>query len=144
MNLVFGVDQAVAEWVRIRIPGARDFGACAAIGVARDDRLIAGVVYSDFRPAYGNVMMSVAAEPDSHWLTRGALAAFFHYPFMQLGCQRVTSAIARRNKRSRAFCEKIGFKYEGCIRRGFGTDDAMLYGLLDTECRWIAALRKAA
>lgn len=145
MSLVFGADAYVVEWVRQRVPHIiHGFGACASIGVERNGVLIAGVVYHEYRPGYGSLLMSVAAEPKSRWLTRHNLEAFFRYPFVQLGCQRVGSAVARKNKVSRSFVEKLGFKYEGCIRKGFGTDDAMLYGLLESECRWIQPMRKAA
>lgn len=150
-ELVLGVDQFVAEWVsRQSIYAPNGFGACTAIGVvvgSLDRRIIiAGVVYHDFHPHFRTVAMSVAAVPKTSWLTRQHLATFFGYPFEQLGCERITSIVARKNKHAREFNERLGFKYEGCARRGFYPDDAMLYGMLKSECRWIGQteLRKAA
>ena len=59
------------------------------------------------------------------------------YPFVQLDCQRATVIVRKKNKRSRKFVEWLGFRQEGCCRRGFKDDDAIIYGLLREECRWI-------
>ncbi|WP_230682105.1 GNAT family N-acetyltransferase, partial [Streptococcus pneumoniae] len=61
----------------------------------------------------------------------------FGYPFNQLGCVRMTSLIRRSNARSRRFCEGLGFQVEGVIRLGFRTEDAILLGLLRSECRFL-------
>ena len=43
-RIIVGHDVAVAEWVRQRLECVHDWGPCQAIGVARGDELIAGVV----------------------------------------------------------------------------------------------------
>lgn len=66
------------------------FGQCAALGVVRDGRLIAGVVYHNWRPSAGVIEMSAAAE-DRRWLQRPVLRAMFAYPFDEVGCQLVVA-----------------------------------------------------
>ncbi|HAM49001.1 MAG TPA: hypothetical protein DCO73_14805, partial [Alphaproteobacteria bacterium] len=61
-ELLFGLDQAVSEWVAERIPhmyGQR-FGPCAAIGVVSNGKMLAGVVYHDYQPEYGTIQLSMA------------------------------------------------------------------------------------
>lgn len=143
MRLVFGYDQAVADWVQMQTPhvAARGFGACTAIGVAHDEVLLGGVVYHDFQPDHRSIQMS-AASIDTRWLIgptgarKSVLQGLFAYPFVQLGCERVGMIVPKKNKRARAFCEGFGFKREGVARRGFYPDDAILYGLLRSE--WFA------
>jgi RimJ/RimL family protein N-acetyltransferase len=138
MHLVLGQDRDVAAWVAARIPhmgpGA-DFGPCAAIGVAdHAGRPLGGVVFSGFQPACRSIEVSFAADT-ARWLTAPLIGRILSYPFVQLGCQRVTAVTPRRAARARDFLDRFGFKREGAVRKGFGTDDAIVYGLLEREWR---------
>lgn len=135
MRLVLGQDRLVAAWVRARIPHA-EFGECAAIGLARGDALIAGCVYHNYLPDYGNIELSIAGE--GYWARPEAIAAFLRYPLGQLGCRRVTACVPARNAPARRFVRKVGFRKEGCLRQGYGRDDLIVYGLLRSEAaRWL-------
>jgi hypothetical protein len=79
--------------------------------------------------------MSCAGDPG--WLTRKSLRAFFHFPFVQLKCRRVTGIVHRKNKRARDVNERMGFRLEGVCKHGFETGDAIIYGMTRAECRWI-------
>lgn len=135
MRLVYGDE--VARWVAAQLQWeAEAFNPCAAIGVVVDDRLIAGVVYNNYRDY--DVQMTIASIAP-HWATRRTLHSFFHYPFMQLGCARATASTAKNNHKARAMLERLGFVHEGKLRRGYdGRKDAMIYGLLREEAtKWI-------
>jgi hypothetical protein len=111
-----------------------------ALGVATDaGALAAVVVYDNFRGR--DIEMSVAAEMGSGWCSRSMLWHLFAYPFVQIGCDRVTAITPKKSKRVRKFLKRLGFVEEGRIRKGFETDDAMIYGMLKDECAWIG--RKA-
>jgi RimJ/RimL family protein N-acetyltransferase len=135
VNLVFGADQFIAHWVAQRV---REFNPMhekyTCIGVADDVRLIAGMVYHQYR---GHDLVMTFASDSPKWANKGNLGAFFRYPFGQLGCKRVTTFAARKNKRSRKLIEGVGFKLEGVMRKGNGDQDAMIYGMLAEECKWI-------
>lgn len=135
MNLVFGADEFIAHWVSERVrefdPGLEHY---ACIGVADQEKLIAGMVYHQYRGH--DVMMTFAAD-SPRWCMKGILGAFFRYPFKQLGCVRVTTVVAKKNKRSRRLVEGVGFTLEGVMRKGNITQDAMVYGMLAEECKWI-------
>jgi len=134
MKLVFGEDKLVADWVygTLRLDPPATY---TSIGVADGVRLVAGVVYSNFR---GCDIEMVAASSTTRWLSRGRLAAFFAYPFEQLGCRRVTGIVDKGNKHSRRWMLKLGFKLEGVAREAMDNGhDACIYGLLRRECRWI-------
>lgn len=139
MKVLFGHSAAVADWARERIPTVTDWGLCEALGVVDDrERLVAAVVYNHFAEA--NIEMSVAAEPNVRWLSRPALFAFFFYPFVTLGCNRVTSTIKSgpETKSVRKFCQHVGFRYEGVVREFYRDGrDAVIFGMLRRECRWI-------
>lgn len=125
------------EWVRERIPVIRhpfpDTAMC--IGFGDEKRLLGAVVYTDYN-GY-NMHASIAVEPQSNWANRRVLKALFSYPFKDNNCIRLTALCAKRNKASRSMVERMGFKYEGNMRRGFETDDLIAYGMLKEECPWL-------
>lgn len=83
-----------------------------------------------------NMHMHVAGE--GYWLTREALAEYFGYPFLRAGCRRVTAVIDAKNRKSRKFCERLGFKREGTVRKAMPNGhNAVIYGMLKEECRWL-------
>lgn len=64
--------------------------------------------------------------------------AIFQYIFVQLGCVRCTSITKKSNTRTRQFLEALNFQLEGNIRRGYdGERDALIYGLLATDCAFV-------
>ena len=127
---------AIAEWVRRRIADVSDFGPCGAIGVwstVRQD-IVAGIVYSQFDGR--SLQMSIASD-DPSWCTRGVLRCLFDYPFNQLRCARVAALTLVTADHTRAFLQRAGFSYEGCLREGFPSGDVAIYGMLRRECRWL-------
>ncbi|MDF2809889.1 MAG: hypothetical protein K0S56_920 [Microvirga sp.] len=50
------------------------------------DKLIAGVVYYNYHPAYGTIELATAGIK-SGWMSRRVLHAVFAMPFQMLGCQ---------------------------------------------------------
>lgn len=136
--VLFGADDLVAAFVKARIPevGEIGFGAGAkALGVVRDGALLGGVVYNHFS---GHDIQASYAFDSPKWATPGVLKVLFGYPFNQLECVRMTALVSRKNKHARDMLLRLGFKLEGVHRKAAdGRVDAMSYGLLKTECRWI-------
>lgn len=77
------------------------------------------------------------ASTDPRWATRSILKAAFGYPFVQLPCVRLTAYTGKNMPHVRQFLERLGFQQEGIVRRGFADDDAVIYGMLKEECKWI-------
>jgi RimJ/RimL family protein N-acetyltransferase len=142
VRLALGRDAEVAAWVAARIPqmeGPGDFGPYVAIGVESEaGRPLGGVVFSNFLPRYGSIEASFASD-HPRWLTRPLIRQIMSYPFGQLGCARITAVTPRRARAARRFLDAFGFRREGLVRKGFGTDDAVISGLLRREwdaSRW--------
>ena len=127
----------IGKWVNERIKGDgwRGFNdGAVAIGFTQDGKPIGGIVYYDYTGC--NILAAIAVE-DGRALSRRCLRAIFEYPFVQLDCLRMTALICSRNTKSVDFCERLGFKYEGTLRRATPTDDLLVFGLIKEECRWI-------
>jgi hypothetical protein len=125
----------VRQWVGAVVKANFD-AKSAAIGLERNGRLIVGVVYDRF--SGNDICMHVAAVPGVIWCRPHVVRKFFAYPFLQLGCDRVTGLVAASNHVARKFDEHLGFVQEGVMRKGMadGTD-MVVYGMLREECRWL-------
>jgi hypothetical protein len=105
------------------------------MGLKRDGMFVAAVAYHDRQ--IHNTHASIAALPGS--MTRRFLYAIFDYPFNYLKVHRITACVRSSNVRSIDFVQRIGFKYEGCQRRGYPDgEDKLLFGILREECKWIS------
>ncbi len=131
--ILFGYDRQVSDWVCERLNMPTPINA-AALGAVRNDALIGGVVYTNYRGC--DIEMLAAAE-SPRWITKAHLDAFFGYPFRQLKCLRVTAVIERRNRHARDFVERLGFRLEGSHPKAMDGRTALSYGMLREHCRWI-------
>lgn len=112
-----------------------------ALGLVKNGKLMAGVIYNCYEGA--NVNMHVGAIDGAKWLTQEFLFAAFDYPFNQLKKRRVTAFMNENNDKAIGFVENLGFTYEGRMRNYFRINDAVIYGMLREECRFLD-MRKAA
>ncbi len=132
-SVLYGADAEVCQWVGERVPvlvGRAPHNAFAALGVVRRGAMAAGVVFHNYRPGI-DIEVSLAAD-DPSWAHPAILRRLFSYPFTQLG------VIGRKNKRCRRFCEGLGWKLEGVVRRAYdGKEDAILMGMLPGDCRFL-------
>jgi RimJ/RimL family protein N-acetyltransferase len=134
--LVFGQDKLIADWVSGQLGWSGDcFEKYVAIGVARNSQLIAGIVYSEYRDD-GDIRITIASSSPL-WATRQNIRSLLHYPFIQLGCRRVTTITPKHLRRARKFLTGIGFKLEGVMREAVDGRDACIYGMLKHECKWL-------
>ena len=147
-RFVFGQDELVKRFVEHIIGRGETFDADAvAIGLAEDNDLLGGAVYSEFRQMqHGNDIRVHAGFRDPSWASRRVLATFFAYPFEQCGCTRITTVTCKNNKKARAFDERLGFQYVGKLSRGWdGKRDAVVYEMLKENCKWLRQpMKKAA
>lgn len=127
---------AVNDWVSSKIFGKDKFDPEApSIGLLENGKIIGGVVYTMYT---GNgIMMNVAGDHPG-WVSLGFIKAAFAYPFIQLGCTRVSGMVRVDNPKALLFDMKLGFHIEGVVRKGDddGTDMVML-GMLREECKWL-------
>ena len=67
------------------------------------------------------------------------IRAMLRYPFVQLGCARLTAVTPAQNRAARAFLARLGFRQEGVHPDALPGGDAVSYGLLARDAaRWIA------
>ncbi len=126
MNLLFGHDKTVAEWVARQAHSKSPVAPFTAFGfVDRRGTLTGGCVFTGYNG--DSVELSLAGRSAA---TRSAWAAICLYVFGTLKCSRLQMHTNRRNKRAlRMLADRLGVRYEGVARRFFGKDDGIVYSL---------------
>ena len=136
--ILAGQAEVIARWVEARVPGYRSFDTPAGFGVLREGRLAAGVVFHNYDARAGDIEVAIAAE-SPRWASREVFYTAFAYPFLQLGCRRVTARVPVANMRARRLVEGAGFVLEGLVRSAAPDGgDVLIYGMLKEECRWVS------
>jgi len=139
MKFIAGMDEFVGDWVASQIDGVESgdsFSPYTAIGLMDKGELIAGCVYNNYRKGSYDIELSFAAI-DQRWATRANIKSFLAYPYLQLGCRRVTAIVDERNTKAMKFLTKLGMKCEGRMKIAMdGTHDAIIYGMLFDKCKW--------
>ncbi|MGB8489126.1 MAG: hypothetical protein WCD67_22890, partial [Xanthobacteraceae bacterium] len=84
----------LARWAGARL-GIADFSPCVAIGVARGGEVVAAAIYNNYRPPNIEITF-VTSSP--RWASKEAIRAMLRYPFVQLGCARLTAVTPAQNR----------------------------------------------
>lgn len=133
--LLFGRDDALARWAGDRL-GITSFGPSRSIGVLRRGDLAAVAVFHQYRPPADVEISFVTAT--RYWATPQDVCGIMRYPFITLGCKRLTAITKAANETTRTFLRRLGFKQEGYHVDAFADDDAVSYGLLRKDAaRWL-------
>lgn len=103
-----------------------------AIGLSRNGKIVAGVIYTDFNGR--NVWVHQAVEG---MLTRQYLWTIFDYPFNQLKVERVTGVIPEANKRAQRLTQHLGFELETTLQGAHPSGDLLVYVIRKKDCRWL-------
>lgn len=134
-SVLYGADEQVIDFVCKRIPGMEPPEKAVGLGVLQDGKLVGGCVFSNF---HGHSIEVSTATDSSTYLTRGMLDQMFGYPFRQLGCVRVTAITREDNVRTQKLLRGLGFTQEGRARKAWdGKHDAIIFGILKEECRFL-------
>jgi len=135
--LLYGWNRELAAWAADRLDLKNfDFGPCVSIGVIHKDQIVAAAIYNEYR--HPNIQVTfVTASP--RWASPGAVKTIIRYPFIQLGCKRITAITSATNQPARAFLCRLGFREEGYHPDALPSGDAVTYGLLVKDAaRWLS------
>jgi RimJ/RimL family protein N-acetyltransferase len=127
MRAVFGQDQLVADYISNGI-GEYFSPPYVGIGFTRNGReLCGGALFNNWTGS--NIDVSIYG-PGA--MTRYALGIGCRYAFKQINANRITARTKRSNKTMQRLLPRIGFTFEGSLKRYYGParmDDALIYAL---------------
>ena len=119
-------------WLNKRY-GGDSSSPCQCLAVMDGKKLVGVLKYFNYR--HPNIEVGFYCE-DYRWaLNRDGILEAFSYPFIQLGCKRVTALIERKNRIARKMVKGLGFKEEGVLRKAGPKGDIILYGLLPEDLK---------
>lgn len=127
MRILIGSDDTVAAYIA-NATGDRLHKPFRTVGIYGAGGLIGGWAIDDFT-GFG-VSLSGAG---SGMMLRSARQALCDLVFGYLGCRRMQIVVRKSNKRMLKLAPRLGFSFEGKLRRYFGTEDGMIYSLLGEE-----------
>ena len=109
----------------LTLPASSDM---QGLGLEKDGELVAAVIYEGFNGR--NIFMHVAAVPGSRWMTRDFVRYVFHYPFNELGVDRITGYVDASNAAARRLDEHLGFKPEAVLHGASPDGGDMIFYVL--------------
>ena len=113
----------VGPWVCQRIQKVWGPEGRTAIGLLRGDEIVAGVVYEDYTTVAIQMHFAIA---HPHVPMRKLRAAAFHYPFDQLGVERIFGFINSTNTPALDYATRLGFKAEAIIEGVYADGDLVI------------------
>jgi RimJ/RimL family protein N-acetyltransferase len=134
--LIFAHDREICQWAGQQL-GMRfqPVGLPTTIGIVRNGKIVGAALYSNYE--HPNIVGTfVTTSPN--WASRQVIKEIFHYPFVQLGCKRVTGMIEENNATAREFFERLGFKQEARLEDWFTSGAGICYALFAKDAaRWL-------
>lgn len=131
----------VVAYVSEQVGAEVDDNGIALAILSDQDEFVGGIVLTNFSGF--DIQFQLASETPMAWQDN-VIRYVFDYVFNQLGCVRCTGVTKKGNRKARAFLEGLGFQLEGNVRLGYdGIKDALVYGLLASECKYLAPLEEA-
>ncbi len=109
------------------------YTGAAAIGHERNGVLVGAVAYT----GWTGPNIDIHAVGKGYWLTHEFLQAIFAYPFLQLGCTRVTAPVASGNNASIRLCLHVGFEREARLKGYLPNEDLIYLVMWRDKCRWL-------
>jgi RimJ/RimL family protein N-acetyltransferase len=134
VRIVYGDAGRIGPWVCERTGGKFAGPLAQAIGLEKDGRLVAGILYDHYNGR--SIAMHVAGD-GGHWITRDLLRAAFAYPFVQLRVRKVLGFVDSANVSAHRLDEHLGFVLEARISDAGPQGDLLLYSMTAEQCRYL-------
>ena len=125
------------EQFACELTDTESFGPCKTIAFISADNteLRAVVVYHGLD--HRSIGISIASNTPK-WCSKLVLKIIHGFPFIQMGCNRITATVRESNTKSRSLVTRLGYKQEGELKQYYSNgDSAIIYGLLKSECEWL-------
>jgi len=129
-DLAFG--PAVGHWTAPKVGGQYFEANSQAIGLKKDGRIIAGVIYEHWNGK--SVVCHMAIEGR---LNRKFLWIIFDYAYNVCGVEKVLLPIASSNVKCIKLVLNMGFREEARLTNAHPTGDLVFFTMKRTDCRFL-------
>lgn len=134
--IVDQMPEIIGPWVCSQIGMVFEPAGMKAIGLwdTKQQRPIAGLVYEKFN---GSSVTMHQAISDPRAANREFLWYVFYYPFVQLGCERLTGVVTSDNTPAIELNLKLGFTIEARLERACPAGDLLIMRMFREDCRFL-------
>jgi RimJ/RimL family protein N-acetyltransferase len=133
-RIVYGANERASAWL---VSQDWQIGTKAhSIALERDGELVAVCTFDDYRGS--DIRIHAARAPEQRFLPRMYWYAVYAYPFVQLGCLRVTAPISSSNAAAISLVERVGFILEARLAKASRGEDLLIFVLWREACRFLA------
>lgn len=122
----------IGPWVAERAGGTFSPDTMTAIGLIRENSVLAGVMFENW-----NGKSIVAHMAATGRLTRTFLGVIFQYAYEKCGVEKVILPISSANIKSSKFAKHLGFEEEARISDADPNGDIIIYTLKKGDCRFL-------
>lgn len=129
-NIVQG--EEVGRWVAQRIAGEFYSETSSAIGLTKDGKIIAGVIYENWNRA--SIFCHIALEGR---MTKAYLKAIFDYPFNVCNVKKIIVPVVSNHAKSIKLVTNMGFTEEARIKDGSENGDIIFLTMTKENCRFL-------
>ena len=134
IKVIIDEPERISKWAEPQIEGGIYLRGTQAFGYELDGELVGAVIFQDY--SEHDMHVSVVST-NSIWWQRRYIKAMYQYVFDQCKCLRLSAMANETNKKSNKLLKALGFKEEGRLRQFYKETDAIIYGQLRSECKWI-------
>jgi RimJ/RimL family protein N-acetyltransferase len=124
--------EEIGHWVAQKIEGGYFAEQSSAIGLMKDGKILAGVIYENWNKQ--TVFCHIAIQGR---LTKSYLKAIFDYPFNVLNVQKIIVPVVTDNQKSIKLVTNMGFAEEARIKDGSPLGDIIFMTLAKKDCRFL-------
>ena len=122
----------VGVWVADRIAGEFYSETSSAIGLEKNGKLVAGVIYENWNRA--SIFCHIAIEAR---LTKAYLKAIFDYPFNVCNVKKIIVPVVSNHVKSIKLVTNMGFTEEARIVDGSQDGDIIFLTMTKENCRFL-------
>ena len=128
-EIAFGQNQRVKSWLRdeYRVVMGYEFQSFL---VLNDEKILGAVLF--FNKHFNDIELGFFGKGI---LSRRMIKAIGAYCFIDNCCTRITAKTHEKNITAQKVLAHVGFKPEGRLREFYDDGDAIIYGLLERECK---------
>lgn len=136
-KLLIGENDRVGPWVMGQLGMEWFPGSGTTIGLEDESgEIIAGLVYENCNGV--NCFVHIAAVPGRRWGNRDFLYYAFAYPFLQLGCDRISGIVASTNKDALNLNIRVGMELEAVLYGAAPNGHLLIYRMFKKDCKWLS------
>lgn len=122
----------IGHWTALRVQGSFHVEHAQAIGLKREGRIVAGVIYENWNGR--SIVCHIAIEGR---MTPQYVATIFDYPFRVCDVDKIIAPVAESNAESIRLVEKMGFREESRISDSHPDGDMLFFTMTRKACRFI-------